>query len=227
VTSTVDPRAVLLDIEGTISSLAFVQEELFPFARRHLAHYVRTHEPAVAGILDQVRRAEGDTQLDTPQVIAVLLRWMDEDRKYPPLKTLQGLVWRQGFDSGELRGHLYDDAVRAIRRWHQRGVRIHIYSSGSVEAQKLLFRHSTHGDLTPLLAGHFDTTTGSKLDGRSYRAIASSIGEPVCGILFLSDHPGEIEAATAAGLQATLVQRATDSRRTPDSRAIADLDGLP
>jgi enolase-phosphatase E1 len=227
VTSTVQPHAVVLDIEGTISSLAFVKEQLFPFARRHLADYVHAHEAAVAGILEQVRHTEGDDRLDTPQAIAVLLRWMDEDRKHPPLKTLQGMVWRQGFHSGELQGHLYDDAVRAIRRWHQRGVRIHVYSSGSVEAQRLLFRHSTHGDLTPLLAGHFDTTMGSKLDSRSYRAIASRIGAPARSILFLSDHPREIEAAGAAGLQATLVRRETDASAPPDARAIGNFDELP
>jgi len=227
VTSTVQPRAVVLDIEGTISSLAFVKEQLFSFARWHLADYVRTHEAALAGILDQVRRTEGHPELDTPQVIAVLLRWMDEDRKHPPLKTLQGKIWRQGFESGELRGHLYDDAVRAIRRWHRSGVPVHIYSSGSVEAQQLLFRHSTHGDLRPLIAGYFDTTTGSKLDSRSYRAIASRIGEPASCILFLSDHPGEIEAARDAGLQATLVMRETTSDAAPDAGAIGGFDELP
>jgi enolase-phosphatase E1 len=223
---TVDARAVVLDIEGTISSLAFVKQELFPFARHHLAAYVGAHEAAVAGILDQVRSAEGAAELDTQQVIAALLRWMDEDRKSAPLKTLQGMIWRQGFDSGELRGHFYDDAVRAIRHWHQRGVQIHIYSSGSVEAQRLLFSHSAYGDLTPLIAGHFDTTTGSKLDSRSYRAIASSIGQPPTAILFLSDHPSEIEAASAAGLQAILVNREAGSKVDPGAGTISSFDDL-
>ena len=223
---TVEARAVVLDIEGTISSLAFVKQELFPFARHHLAAYVGAHEAAVAGILDQVRSAEGDAELDTQEVIAVLLRWMDEDRKSSPLKTLQGMIWRQGFDSGELRGHFYDDAVRAIRHWHQRGVQIHIYSSGSVEAQKLLFSHSAYGDLTPLIAGYFDTTTGSKLDSRSYRAIASGIDQPPSAILFLSDHPGEIEAASAAGLQAILVNREAGSKGDTGAGTISSFDDL-
>jgi enolase-phosphatase E1 len=223
---TADVRAVVLDIEGTISSLEFVKQELFPFARRHLVGYIRAHEAEIVGILDQVRAAEGDPALDTHQIIAVLLRWMDEDRKSPPLKALQGMIWRQGFESGELRGHFYDDAVRAIRQWHQRGLQIHIYSSGSMEAQKLLFSHSAYGDLTLLLAGHFDTTTGSKLDSRSYRAIAIAIGQVPKTILFLSDHPGEIEAASTAGLQAILVNREARSKDDSGAGTISTFDEL-
>jgi len=199
--------AVVLDIEGTTSSIEFVKDQLFPFARRHIRDYVREHESALSEILDQVRSTENNAKLDTDQLIAVLSRWMDEDRKLAPLKTLQGMIWQQGFDSGELRAHVYDDALRAIRQWHRRGVPIYIYSSGSIAAQKLLFSHTEHGDLTPLLAGHFDTTTGSKLETRSYQAITASIGRPAAATLFLSDHPLEIQAANSAGMQAILVNR--------------------
>ncbi len=218
--------AVVLDIEGTTSSIEFVKDELFPFARRRIAAYVREHESAVAEILDQVRSTEGNADLDTEQLIAVLLRWMDEDRKLSPLKTLQGMIWQRGFDSGELRAHFYDDAVRAIRQWHQRGVPIYIYSSGSIAAQKLLFSHTAFGDLTPLLSGHFDTTTGSKLEARSYQAIAASIGHPAAKTLFLSDHALEIQAATNAGMQAILVNREAASGATANGNTISSFDEL-
>jgi 5-methylthioribose kinase len=226
VIATGDIRAVVLDIEGTTSSIAFVKDELFPFARRHITAYVREHESAIAEILDQVRSAEGNADLGTEQLIAVLMRWMDEDRKVSPLKTLQGMIWQRGFDSGELRAHFYEDAVRAIRQWHQRGVPIYIYSSGSIAAQKLLFSHTAFGDLTPLLSGHFDTTTGSKLEARSYRAISASIGLPGAATLFLSDHAPEIQAAIAAGMQAILVNREAASGGTANGSAISNFDEL-
>ena len=217
--------AVVLDIEGTTSSIEFVTNQLFPFARRHIRAYVREHESAVSEILDQVRSTEGNADLDTEQLIAVLLRWMDEDRKISPLKTLQGMIWQRGFDSGELCAHFYDDAVRAIRQWHRRGIPIYIYSSGSIAAQKLLFSHTAYGDLTPLLSGHFDTTTGSKLDSRSYETIAASIGHPAVSTLFLSDHALEIQAATSAGMQAILVDRAA-SGAAANGNTISNFDEL-
>jgi enolase-phosphatase E1 len=132
---------------------------------------------------------------------------MDEDRKITPLKALQGLVWQQGFDSGALRAPVYEDAVRALRRWREQGLKLYVYSSGSVAAQRLLFSHTERGDLTPLFSGYFDTTTGSKLEAESYRTIARSIDLPAETTLFLSDHPGEIEAARDAGMRALCVDR--------------------
>jgi enolase-phosphatase E1 len=132
---------------------------------------------------------------------------MDDDRKLTPLKTLQGLVWREAFDSGALCAPVYEDALRALRHWRAQGLKLYVYSSGSVAAQRLLFSHTEHGDLTSLFSGYFDTTTGSKLTADSYRAIARSAGLPPGSILFLSDHAGEIEAARAAGMQAVCVDR--------------------
>jgi enolase-phosphatase E1 len=200
-------RAVIVDIEGTTSSIAFVKEHLYPYARRHIPDYVRQHAGTIQHITDEVRRIEGNAPLDTPQLIALLLRWMDEDRKITPLKALQGLVWQQGFESGALRAPVYEDAVRALMRWHEQGLKLYVYSSGSVAAQRLLFSHTEHGNLTRLFSGYFDTTTGSKLEAESFHTIASSIGLPAETTLFLSDHPGEIEAAGGAGMQALCVDR--------------------
>ena len=200
-------RAVVVDIEGTTSSIAFVKEHLYPYARKYIPGYVREHASAIRDLLDEVGRIEGNALLDAPQVIAVLLRWMDDDRKVTPLKTLQGLVWRKGFETGALCAPVYEDAVRALRYWHRQGLRLYVYSSGSVAAQRLLFSHTEQGDLTPLFSGYFDTTTGPKVEAESFRVIARSVGAPVETILFLSDHTGEIEAARTAGLQAVWVDR--------------------
>ncbi|UYY77914.1 acireductone synthase [Sphingomonas sp. R1] len=193
------PKAVLLDIEGTTSSIAFVADVLFPYAASQLARYVETHSEEVAPILAEV---PGDDK------IATLLDWIDEDRKATPLKTLQGLIWAQGYADGTLKGHVYPDTPEALRRWYTAGVAIYIYSSGSVAAQKLIFGHSIDGDLTPMLTGYFDTTTGPKREAESYGKIAVATGCNPEHILFVSDVQAEVDAARSAGLGALLIDRA-------------------
>jgi len=219
-------RAVVVDIEGTTSSIAFVKESLYPYARKHIPDYVRKHAAAIQDIIDEVRRIEGSLSLDIPQLIAVLLRWMDDDRKLTPLKTLQGLVWREGFASGALCAPVYDDALRALTGWREQGLPLYVYSSGSVAAQRLLFSHTEQGDLTSLFSGYFDTTTGSKLEAESYRVIARSVGLPPESNLFLSDHPGEIEAAHAAGMQAVWVDRGPFSPSEEEPPRIRSFDEI-
>jgi enolase-phosphatase E1 len=196
------PRAILTDIEGTTSSIAFVAETLFPYARARLPGFVAAHPAEVAPILAEVVAAEpGDP-------VATLIRWIDEDRKATPLKALQGMIWADGYRERAFTGHVYPDAVAALRRWHEAGTLLYVFSSGSVAAQKLLFGHSDAGDLTPLFSGYFDTVTGPKREAESFRAIAAAIGFPAADILFLSDTPEEVAAARAAGMQALLIDRA-------------------
>jgi enolase-phosphatase E1 len=192
-------RAIVTDIEGTTTSVSFVYNVLFPYARDHIPRFVRENAAALSGVLEDVRREAGDASLDLEGCIAVLLAWMDEDRKVTPLKTLQGLVWRQGYEAGGARGHLYPDVAPCLRRWKARGLSLYVYSSGSVAAQKLLFGHSEAGDLTPLFSGFFDTVIGGKKEAASYGRIAGEIGVSPREILFLSDHPGELAAARDAG----------------------------
>lgn len=194
-------KAILTDIEGTTSSIAFVAETLFPYARAHLAAYVAAHPAETAPIL---------TEVGTPDPVATLLRWIDEDRKATPLKTLQGLIWADGYASGAFRGHVYPDAVAALRRWHEAGLRLYVFSSGSVAAQKLLFGHSVAGDLTALFSGYFDTKTGPKRAAASYARIATEIAVAAGDVLFLSDTREEVGAAREAGMQARLVGRGGD-----------------
>ena len=212
-------RAVVTDIEGTTTELEFVHRQLFPYARRHLATYVRTHEGELSELLSATRAAADQPNLSTEELIGLLQRWIDEDRKDTPLKSLQGRIWRSGYESGELRGHVYEDAVRALRAWHDAGIRIYIYSSGSIEAQQLLFSHSTAGDLTPLIGGYFDTTTGPKLEPHSYRSIAGSLGMPSSAIVFFSDSAGETAAARSAGMKTVLLARSAPHPSTAEPSA--------
>ncbi|TAN51690.1 MAG: acireductone synthase [Methylococcaceae bacterium] len=194
-------QAILTDIEGTTSSLSFVKDVLFPYARRHLADFVQAHahEPEVRRWLTEVGSAVGRTLTDE-QAVAQLLQWMDEDKKITPLKALQGLIWEEGYRQGDFTGHVYADAVQCLRAWHAQGLRLYVFSSGSVHAQKLLFGHSDAGDLTPLFTGYFDTTVGAKQQPASYLAIAATIGLAPAAVLFLSDIQGELDAARAAGM---------------------------
>lgn len=195
-------QAILTDIEGTTSSIAFVHETLFPYAREHMADFVRSHadEPAVREQIDAVS-AEVGTGLCLDMVIQTLCDWIDADKKATPLKTLQGMIWERGYKNGALKGHVYPDAVEALRAWHARGLSLYVYSSGSVQAQQLIFGHSDYGDLTPLFSGYFDTRMGHKQEVHSYRAISEQIASPAAEVLFLSDVVEELDAAAAAGMQ--------------------------
>jgi enolase-phosphatase E1 len=200
-------RAVLTDIEGTTSSLSFVKDVLFPYARQALPQYIRSHESGLRSLTADIAAIVGKSSLGTQETIDILLQWMSEDRKVTPLKTVQGMIWKTGYESGELQGHVYDDAVRALRKWRASGLALYVYSSGSIEAQKLLFSHTPHGDLLPLFSGYFDTTTGPKLESRSYETIIRSLQLPAHAVVFLSDHEGEIQAASATGLRTVLLTR--------------------
>ena len=195
-------KAILTDIEGTTSAVSFVYDVLFPFAASRLPGFLREHQaaPTVAAQIEAVRAEAGEPGADLDQVIEILLGWMREDRKVTPLKALQGQVWQKGYESGELKGHVYPDAVAALKQWHAKGYRLNVYSSGSIQAQKLIFGCSEAGDLTGLFSGYFDTTSGGKRDAESYRTIASAIDVAPEEVLFLSDVTAELDAAREAGM---------------------------
>jgi enolase-phosphatase E1 len=217
--------AVVLDIEGTTTPLAFVQDTLFPFARRALDSFVREQigQPQTADLfhslradwLDDVARGESppawpDQGSNEQQVSAAAsyAAWlMDRDRKAVGLKELQGRIWERGYREGVLRGEVFPDVPDALARWKAAGVTVAIYSSGSVLAQQLLFRSTRFGDLTPAIDAYFDTTVGAKRDPESYRRIANALGRIPERLLFLSDVPAELAAARAAGWSAVLCKR--------------------
>lgn len=201
------PAAVLLDIEGTTTPIRYVHGVLFPYARARMAELVRARadEPEVAHALAEVGRlAPGADPL------ATLLGWMDADSKVAPLKTLQGVLWRGGYEAGDLRGEVYPDVPPCLRRWAESGVRLFVYSSGSEEAQRLIFGHSSAGDLAALFGGFFDTRVGPKREPESYRTIARASVSPPAEMLFLSDIDAELDAAAAAGLRVCQLVRAED-----------------
>ncbi|NUU37427.1 acireductone synthase [Pseudomonas sp. C2B4] len=195
-------KAILTDIEGTTSAVSFVFDVLFPYAAKHLPAFVSQNASRadVAEQLDAVRRDSSEPNADVERVIEILLGWIAEDRKATPLKALQGMVWEQGYQAGQLKGHVYPDAVEALQRWHQAGYQLFVYSSGSIQAQRLIFGCSEAGDLTPLFSGYFDTTSGPKREARSYATITQAIGVEASHILFLSDIVEELDAAREAGM---------------------------
>ena len=208
-------QAILLDVEGTTTPMAFVVERLFPYARTHLRRHLERHAtaPDHVRLLAQLRD-EHDKDRATGQAVpastdpAAYLEWlMDRDRKSTALKSLQGRIWEEGYRLGELQGEVFADVPGALERWRARGLAIGIFSSGSVLAQQLLFRHSTAGDLTGHLRWHFDTAVGPKADADSYRRIAAAMTLPAQAVLFISDVVRELDAARAAGLQTRLAVR--------------------
>jgi enolase-phosphatase E1 len=203
------PRVILTDIEGTTSSISFVKDVLFPYARAHLPAWVAAHgdEPETARWLAATATEAGLSGDDRDGIVAALQRWIDEDRKITPLKALQGLIWADGYAGGAYRAHLYPEVAARLQGWKQQGLDLYVYSSGSVAAQKLFFGYSEAGDLTPLFSGYFDTEIGGKREQASYERIAAAIGVPAEQILFLSDIVEELDAARAAGLATTWLCR--------------------
>ena len=202
-------RAIITDIEGTTSSIRFVHDVLFPYARRRLPAFIETHadRAEVRHWLHEAAKEACYTEATRTEVINLLLGWIDADRKATSLKALQGMIWEEGYAAGDFRAHVYPEVAPRLRAWRARGIRLYVYSSGSVAAQRLFFRHSEAGDLTPLFAGYFDTETGPKRAPDSYTRIAAAIGEDVSHLLFLSDVAAELDAARDAGLRTTLVCR--------------------
>ena len=196
-------RAIVTDIEGTTSSISFVRDVLFPYARKRLPAFVETHadKPEVQHWLHEAAKEANLIEASRQEVIELLLRWIDEDRKSTALKALQGMIWKDGYEEGEYRAHLYPEVAARLHAWRGDGLHLYVYSSGSVPAQKLFFRYSEAGDLTPVFAGYFDTETGPKREAESYRRIAEAIGERPEHVLFLSDIAEELDAARSAGLQ--------------------------
>lgn len=202
-------QAIVTDIEGTTTPIAFVTDILFPYARGALPGFIDRHRtlPEVAEQLTAVRLLADDAALSDASVVARLIQWIDEDRKATPLKALQGMIWAEGYADGAFQGQIYDDVPPLLHVWRTDGFRLFSYSSGSVAAQRLLFGHSPAGDLTPLFEGFFDTRLGGKLEPASYAALAAAVMLPPDRILFLSDHEGELDAAAAIGFATGCLDR--------------------
>ena len=222
-------QAILTDIEGTTTSLSFVKDVLFPYAYEHMQSFVvenRTN-PAVAKLIDDVRYEVNNPVLSLSGAIEQLKQWIRDDKKITPLKAIQGLMWQQGYANGDFTGHVYPDAVAGLQAWHVQGLQLYVYSSGSVQAQQLLFGYSDAGDLTPLFSGYFDTQVGHKREIGAYQHIAQVIGIAPEHILFLSDIREELDAAQQAGMQTCALVRenqATEGLQHPWVENFAQID---
>ncbi len=210
---------ILLDVEGTTTSISFVYDVLFPYAREHAAEFLRQHASteAVRTIVAELRRQRDADERqglmpprsgeDDHAVLRYLYWLMERDSKTTPLKSLQGLIWEQGYREGKLKSHVFADVPQAFERWKQAGKKIAIFSSGSVLAQKQLFAHTEAGDLTRYISAYFDTTVGAKREAASYRKIAAELGGEPREVTFFSDVVEELDAASQAGMQAVLTVR--------------------
>lgn len=215
-------RAIITDIEGTTSRISFVTDILFPYAAAHLPGFIRQHQqlPAVASELAQVRKLMAEPEADLECCITQLLAWLAADQKVTPLKTLQGMVWAEGYQSGAFTGHIYADVAAKLADWHSQGIKLYVYSSGSVAAQKLLFQYSDAGDLTPLFSGYFDTRIGAKRDVSAYAAILQQLQLPPRQVLFLSDVTAELDAASELGI--STVQLIREGQRAGKHQTASD-----
>jgi len=218
-----DVKVILTDIEGTTSSISFVKDVLFPYAEKKLPAFLRQHheDPTVQQHVQatvELAEQEGNhlTVDKLDGVIECLLQWIRDDKKATPLKALQGMIWKQGYENGDYQAHMYPDATAQLKQWHNEGVPLYVYSSGSIQAQKLFYGYSQDGDLLPLFNGHFDTTSGGKRDEQSYRNILADLkmqhNIQAGNVLFLSDIEEELDAAYEAGMQTCWLVRENDAR---------------
>jgi enolase-phosphatase E1 len=215
-------KLILTDIEGTTSSISFVKDVLFPYAAEHLPAFVKANlnDEKVQTALQQTAELaaeDGDniSADNTDALIAKLLQWISEDRKATPLKALQGMIWKTGYENGDYQAHMYPDATEYLKKWHDSGLPLYVYSSGSVKAQELFFGYSQDGNLLPLFKGHFDTLMGGKRETQSYRNILAELQKTHAGlnakdVLFLSDIKEELDAAKKAGMQTVWLLRDSD-----------------
>jgi len=210
-----DGQGILLDIEGTTSSISFVYDVLFAHARKHLETFLQEQISVSSTVQKQAAALACETGLELLQIdasnVSMVARaaadLMARDVKSTPLKALQGMIWRRGYESGELVSHLFEDVPRALDRWTSSGLDVRIYSSGSIEAQQLFFGHTSYGDVTPLFSGYYDTTTGSKRETMSYSKISDAMQIEPRQILFVSDIGAELDAAKSAGMATALADR--------------------
>jgi enolase-phosphatase E1 len=225
-------KLILTDIEGTTSSISFVKDVLFPYAADHLPAFVKENinDEKVQTALQQTAElaaedGENISADNTDALIAKLLQWISEDRKATPLKALQGMIWKTGYENGDYQAHMYPDATEYLKKWHDSGLPLYVYSSGSVKAQELFFGYSQDGNLLPLFKGHFDTLMGGKRETQSYRNILAELQKTHAGlnaedVLFLSDIKEELDAAREAGMQTVWLLRDSDIPTDAEHKAV-------
>ncbi len=208
-------KFILTDVEGTTTSISFVHDTLFPFAKERLKEYVQKHSDkaevqSALALTKQTALEENQKTLNDEEACELLLKWIKEDRKHPALKSLQGEIWEEGYASGAIKGHVYPDVLPALKKWKDNGIELGVYSSGSVKAQHLIFGFSTEGNLRPYFGHHFDTAVGHKREVASYKNILKALNLEASEVLFLSDIKEELDAAQEAGMKTIQLVRQDD-----------------
>jgi enolase-phosphatase E1 len=198
---------ILTDIEGTTTSISFVHEVLFPYSEKRISHYVSENRGK-----EYIKDYLQEENINEQEFIQRLLHWIKEDRKEKVLKEIQGKIWKEGYERGELKGHVYPDVLPCLEKWQQMGLKMAVYSSGSIEAQKLIFGHSEAGDLTKYFSFYFDTSIGHKREENSYRNILQVLKAPANQVLFLSDIAEELDAAQAVGIKTIQLLRSQNMK---------------
>ncbi|MFT7373462.1 MAG: enolase-phosphatase E1 [Oleiphilaceae bacterium] len=219
---------IVTDIEGTTSSISFVHDVLFPYASAHLESFILQNmtTPDLRAQLDEAARIAGLASSNTSAISKQLLEWIADDQKITPLKAIQGMIWQLGYMNGDFKGHIYDDAYEALSAWKKSGIKLHVYSSGSVAAQKLLFGHTKFGDLNTLFSDNFDTLIGGKKETNSYLNISQQLNTPTNKILFLSDSIEELDAAKEAGMETYWLIREGDFPAQAQHRAAKSFNDI-
>ncbi len=225
-------RAILLDIVGTTTPIEFVHTMLFGYARARVQEFLERHEAdpdvqADIALLRAEHAAESPAPHPPMASVSAYVHWLiDHDRKSTGLKSLQGKIWHEGYRAGEVAGEVYPDVAPALRRWQEGRIDVAIFSSGSIQAQRDLFGHSTSGDLTPFIRAYFDTTTGPKSAPPSYSSIAAELGHPPAAMVFVSDVAAELDAAHATGMVTALCVRGLEAPASPGHRVVHTLADL-
>ncbi len=202
-------KSILLDIEGTTTSISFVHDVLFPLSIKEMNAFLKKNwnNPIISEEKFLLKKELLINQSTPESLSKILTSWIKHDKKHTQLKLIQGKIWKEAYQNGEVKSHIYEDVPIALKKWQEEKISIYIYSSGSVQAQKLLFQYSMYGDLTSYLSGYFDTKIGSKKDKESYFKISEKIQVPPENILFISDSAEELDAASKANTQVVLSVR--------------------
>jgi enolase-phosphatase E1 len=229
-------KAILLDIEGTTTPISFVHDTLFPYAKARIPGFILDNLNNLKFEIDQLveehtkdREYKGEFRPESANSVSDYLKYLiDQDRKSTPLKSIQGMIWQSGYESGDMVSPVFDDVPPALKKWKAAEKVVAIYSSGSVLAQQLLFRYTDHGDLTPFISNYFDTNSGAKRDQHSYVSISNELGLQPADVHFVSDIPAELDAARAVGLQTSLSVRPgnTPLKGDPVHNIVTTFDGL-
>lgn len=229
-------KAILLDIEGTTTPISFVHDTLFPYAKARVPGFVLDNLGDLKFEIEQLveeRSADDDYKSElrpeSPNSVADYLKYLiDRDRKSTPLKSIQGMIWKKGYETGEIVSPVFEDVPAAMKRWKTADKTVAIYSSGSVLAQQLLFRYTEEGDLTQFISNYFDTNNGAKQEQKSYASIVEELGVDAAEVHFVSDIPAELDAARAAGLQTSLSVRPGNApvNGDPVHNIVKSFDGL-